>query len=78
MTVRNRKHLDRLKARAEEIYDEMYEASGPSAAGAYFSEVKEILYAAVKLAQDMGLEAEVRGIKKRLDHIRAVYESQMQ
>ncbi len=74
----NRKHLDRLKARAEEIYDEMYEASGPSAAGAYFSEVKEILYAAVKLAQDMGLENEVRGIKNRLDHIRAVYESQMQ
>ena len=74
----NREHLDKLKARAEEIYDEMYEASGPAAAGAYFSEVKEILFAAVNLARDMGLEDEATGIRKRLEHIRGVYESQMQ
>ena len=74
----NKECLDKLKARAEEIYDEMYEASGPSSAGAYFSEVKEILSAAVNLAQDMGLEDEAMDIRKRLEHIREVYESQMQ
>jgi hypothetical protein len=76
--MENREHLDKLKARAEEIYDEMYEASGPSAAGAYFSEVKEILFAAVSLAQEMGWEDEAMAIRKRLEHIRGVYESQMQ
>ena len=78
LTMGSREHLDKLRARAEEIYEEMYEASGPSSAGAYFSEVKEILFAAAKLAQDMGLEEEAMDIKKRLEHIRAVYESQMQ
>ena len=71
-------HLNRLKARAEEIYEEMYEASGPVAAGAYFSEIKELLFEAVNLARKMGIEEEVRKINKRLSHIRSVYESQMQ
>lgn len=71
-------HLNRLKARAEEIYEEMYEASGPVGAGAYFSEVKELLFEAVNLAKKMGLEDEVRDINKRLDHIKKVFESQMQ
>ena len=73
-----RGHLDKLKARAEEIYDEMYEASRPSAAGAYFSEVKEILFEAISLAKSMGLEDEAIHISERLEHIRQVYESQMQ
>lgn len=77
-TSGNREDLDRLKARAEEIYDEMYEASGPAAAGAYFSEIKEIFFTAVNLAKEMGLEDEVMDIRKRLEHIRSVYESQMQ
>jgi hypothetical protein len=46
-------------------------------AGAYFSEVKELLFEAGNLAKKMGLEDEVRAINKRLDHIRKVYESQM-
>ncbi|MCK4234124.1 hypothetical protein KAX75_06815 [candidate division WOR-3 bacterium] len=71
-------HLNRLKARAEEIYEEMYEASGPVGSGAYFSEVKELLFEAVNLAKKMGLEDEVRDINKRLDHIKKVFESQMQ
>ena len=73
-----RDHLNKLKARAEEIYDEMYEASRPSAAGAYFSEVKEILFEAISLAKRMGLEDEAMNISNRLEHIRRVYESQMQ
>jgi hypothetical protein len=73
-----REDLDRLKARAEEIYEEMFEASSPAAAGAYFSEVKEIFFTAVNLAKEMGLEDEVMDIRKRLEHIKSVYESQMQ
>ena len=73
-----RDHLNKLKARAEEIYDEMYQAYRPSAAGAYFSEIKEILFEAINLAKSMGLEDEAMNIGKRLDHIRRVYESQMQ
>ena len=71
-------HLNKLKARAEEIYEEMYETSGSVSAGAYFSEVKELLFEAVNLAKKMDLEDEVRDINKRLEHIRKVYESQMQ
>ena len=73
-----RNHLNRLKARAEEIYDEMFEVSRPTAAGAYFSEVKEILFEAIELAKRIGLENEAINIRKRLEHIRRVYESQMQ
>ena len=78
MNIEDRNYLDKLKARAEEIYDEMYEARRPTAAGAYFSEVKEILFEATKLAKEMGLEEEAIEISNRLDHIRGVYESQMQ
>jgi hypothetical protein len=74
----DRVHLEKLKERAEEIYDEMYEASGPAAAGGYFSEVKEILYEAIGMAREMGLEDEAKEIEARLDHMRKVYESQMQ
>jgi hypothetical protein len=47
-------NLNQLKARAEEIYEEMYEASRPTAAGGYFSEVKEILYEAIGMAREIG------------------------
>ena len=71
-------HLDLLKKRAEEIYDEMYEAGGPAAAGAYFAEVKELLHQAIGLAREMGREEETVEISARLEHIRKVYEHQMQ
>lgn len=78
MDTNERNHLNQLKARAEEIYEEMYEASGPAAAGGYFSEIKELLYEATAIAREMGLEDEVKEIDKRLNNIRKVYESQMQ
>lgn len=56
----------------------MYEVSSPAAAGAYFSEIKEIFFTAVNMAKEMGLEDEAMEIRKRLEHIRSVYESQMQ
>lgn len=71
-------YLKKLKERAEEIYGEMYEASSPVGAGAYFSEIKELLYKAINVAMELGLEDEVKEIEKRLANIRRVYESQMQ
>lgn len=73
-------HIDRIKtleAYAEKAYDEMYEAQSPTGAGAYFSEVKEVLTEAIRLARQIGLEDDAIRIEKRLDHIRKVYESQM-
>lgn len=78
MDTSKRKHLDQLKARAEEVYEEMYEASSPVGAGAYFSEIKELFSEATAIAREMGLEDEVKEIDKRLNNIRRVYESQMQ
>jgi hypothetical protein len=66
-----------LEAYAEKAYDEMYEARGPAGAGGYFSEVKEVLTEAIRLAREIGLEDEALRLEKRLDHIRKVYESQM-
>ncbi len=66
-----------LEAYAEKAYDEMYEAKGPAGAGGYFSEVKEVLSEAIRIAREIGLEDEAIRLEKRLDHIRGVYESQM-
>lgn len=74
----DRIHIDKLKERAEEIYEEMYEASSSAGAGGYFSEIKEILSEAITMAHDLGLEEEEKAIEARLAHIRRVYESQMQ
>jgi hypothetical protein len=71
-------YLNKLKERAEEIYEEMYEASSPVGAGAYFSEIKELMYKALNIAMELGLDNEVKKIEKRLENIRRVYESQMQ
>ncbi len=78
MGKNDRLYLDTLRERAEQIYEEMYEASSPAGAGGYFSEIKEILSEAISMARKMGLEKETEEIEARLDNIRKVYESQMQ
>jgi hypothetical protein len=72
-----RKRLKTLEAWAERAYEAMYEAGSPAGAGAYFSEVREALREAIALARDTGLEEEASRLEKRLEHIRAVYTSQM-
>lgn len=69
--------LKALEAWAEKAYGEMYEAGGPTGAGAYFQEAKEALFEAIGLARELGYEDEALRLEKRLEHIRAVYESQM-
>lgn len=66
-----------LETFAEKAYDEMYEARSPAGAGGYFSEVKEALTEAIRLARESGREDEAQRLMKRLEHIRKVYESQM-
>jgi hypothetical protein len=63
-----------LKARGEQIYDELYERGG-SRAG-LLSEIKECFSAAIDAARKDGLEDEAKRLEARLDHIVAVYRSQ--
>jgi len=77
MSSSDEEHLRRLEAAAEKAYDEMYEAHSPGACGAYYSEVKECLYDAIRLARQIDREDEALRLEKRLDHIKAVYRSQM-
>ena len=42
-----------LEQQAEEAYDAMYEAHSPSHAGACYSDAKEALYSAIRIAQQL-------------------------
>ena len=66
-------HYKKLERRGEEIYDEMYETSGPHG---YLSEIKECFEGAIAAAESDGLTAEAARLRARLDHIVAVYRSQ--
>jgi hypothetical protein len=68
--------LANCKAQGEKAYDEMYEAHSFGHAGACYSEVKESFYAAIKLAEELGMADEAVSIRKRLRHIKAVFRSQ--
>ena len=66
-------HYKQLERRGEEIYDEMYETSGPIG---YLSEIKECFAAAIAAAESAGLTDEAQRLQARLDHIATVYRSQ--
>ncbi len=66
-----------LEAAAEQAYDDMYEAHSWSGCSDAFHDVKEFLYEAIRLATELGLSDEVTRLEKRLEHICAVYDSQM-
>jgi hypothetical protein len=74
MTSSDEERLKQLEALAEKYYDEMYETRSPS--GSY-SDAKECLYEAINLARQIGREDEADRLEKRLDHIKAVFRSQM-
>jgi len=63
-------HYKKLERRGEEIYDEMYETSGPRG---YLSEIKECFTAAIEAAECEGLSDEAQRLRARLDHIVTVY-----
>jgi hypothetical protein len=71
--------LERLglpERQAEEAYDAMYEAHSPSHAGACYSDAKEALYGAIRIAQQLQAEDAVKRLEARLAHIKAVFRSQ--
>ena len=69
-------NLANCKAQGEKAYDEMYEAHSFGHAGACYSDAKESFYEAIKLADELGMVDEAASIRKRLEHIKAVFRSQ--
>jgi hypothetical protein len=65
-----------FEARAEQAYDEMYDARTPGDAAARYNDAKEALYDAIGLAQRLGRCQEADRLETRLDHIKSVYRSQ--
>ena len=68
--------LASCKAQAEKAYDDMYEAHSFSQANGFYSESKESFYDAIRLAEELGLADEAESLRKRLEHIKAVFRSQ--
>ena len=68
--------LARCKQFGEKAYDDMYDACSPSGASGCYSDAKEAFYDAIRLAEDLGLPEEAEALRKRLDHVKAVFRSQ--
>lgn len=65
-----------IERRAEDAYDEMYEAHDWTTAAARYSDAKEFLYDAIGLAERLGESETVHRLQARLEHIKAVYRAQ--
>jgi hypothetical protein len=59
-----------FEARAEKVYDEMYETGYP---GGLFGDVKDFFALAIDAAERAGRPDEVARLSKRLEHCREVY-----
>jgi hypothetical protein len=70
------RQLEHLRAMGEKAYDDMYEAHSSSGATACYSDAKECFYDAIGLAERLGLTDEAEALRKRLEHIKAVFRSQ--
>ena len=68
--------LARCKQFGEKAYDDMYEAHSSSGARGCYSDAKEAFYDAIGLAEVLGLPEEADALRKRLEHIKAVFRSQ--
>ena len=69
----DRAQLDEWERRAEEAYSEMYEARR---AKELYEDACFAFARAIEAAQQLGLDDEVARLKRRVEHIRAVYNSQ--
>jgi hypothetical protein len=68
--------LDNCKTQGERAYSDMYDAHSSSAARACYSDAKEFFYEAIKLAEELGAPDEAEALRKRLEHIKAVFRHQ--
>jgi hypothetical protein len=68
--------LANCKQFAEKAYDDMYEEHSSSGARGCYSDAKEAFYDAIRLAEELGLLEEAEALRKRLEHVKAVFRSQ--
>jgi hypothetical protein len=69
-------NLAHCKGQAENAYDGMYEAHSFRDANLCYSDAKEFFYAAIGLADDLGLPEEADALRKHLEHVKSVFRSQ--
>lgn len=68
--------LAQCTERAEQAYNDMYEAHSFSQANACYSDAKESFYDAIQCAEELGLPEQADSLKSRLSHIKSVFRSQ--
>jgi hypothetical protein len=71
-----RSYLARCKEEAEKAYDGMYDAHSFRDANDCYRDAKDYFYAAIGHADDLGLPDEAETLRKRLEHVKAVFRSQ--
>jgi len=69
--------LERHVRLAEAAYARFYEVWSDSERGAAYSDCKEGMAEAVRLARQLGLEERAAELEKKLEHCKAVFHSQM-
>jgi hypothetical protein len=65
-----------FKASAEEAYCRMYEAKAGSDAAACYSDAKESLHEAIRIARRLGLAREMKRLETRLSEIKTIFRQQ--
>ncbi len=68
--------LAKCKAEAEKAYDKMYEVHSFRDANDCYRDAKDYFYDAIGLAEELGLKEEAEALRKRLEHVKAVFGSQ--
>jgi hypothetical protein len=69
-------YLANCKSEAEKAYDGMYEAHSFRDANDCYRDAKDYFYAAIGHAEELGLPEEAEALRKRLEHVKAVFRSQ--
>ena len=68
--------LARCKQFGEKAYDDMYEAHSFRDANDCYRDAKDSFYAAIGHAEELSLPEEAEAVRKRLEHVKAVFRSQ--
>ncbi|MGD0546928.1 MAG: hypothetical protein ABR991_03780 [Terracidiphilus sp.] len=69
-------NLAHCKAEAENAYDAMYEAHSFRDANDCYREAKEFFWSAIGQAEELELPEEAEALRKRLEHVQAVFRGQ--
>jgi hypothetical protein len=74
--INDRARMEFFKRQAEKAYDDLYKAHSGSEATAAYSDCKESIHEALRIAYELGLEEEAANLLKRLEHFKAVFRRQ--